>query len=155
MAEEGQTPAESVPVPAAEAATAPRKPEGGQGGQTGGGQSKRQGRPSKARGAPNSGDKGADKWTVRGVPVNVRRLATAEADRRGMTTGDWVAEAIVAQAKGRADATDLSADGKPGMPARSQPDDVAGALAALSSRLDAMETAKQLGLFGRLFGRRR
>jgi len=115
----------------------------------------RKGRPPKGRGAPTGGDKGVDKWTIRGVPLNVRRLATAEAERRGLTTGDFVAEAVVAHAKGKAGAPEVSAGDSGGVPARSQPDDIAGALDALNRRLAAMEESRELGLFGRLFGRRK
>jgi len=105
---------------------------------------RRRGRPRKARGAANTGDTGADKWTVRGVPTNVRRLASAEAEARGMTVGDWVSEAIAAYAKGKA-----------GVPATSQPENVTDALAAVMRRLEAIEADRDRGILARLFGGRK
>ena len=62
---------------------------------------------------------------------------------------------FVALSKGKAEIPDFSAGDKGGVPARSLPDDVYGALEALNRRLAATEEARELGLFGRLFGRRR
>ena len=57
------------------------------------------GRPSKARGAPMSSDAADARWTVRGVPSNIREIATKAAQNRGMTVGDWLAETIALSAK--------------------------------------------------------
>jgi hypothetical protein len=63
---------------------------------------RRRGRPSRARGQPNSSDDAAGRWTIRGVPPPVRAIAVRRAAERGMTVGDWVAEAIVGFARGAA-----------------------------------------------------
>ena len=70
------------------------------------------GRPKKARGESTGRDKGVDKWTLRGVPLNVRAMAVKAAGSRGLTIGDYVAEAIVAytrSAGGRVSAAQLPA----------------------------------------------
>jgi hypothetical protein len=101
------------------------------------------GRPQKARGGANTGDSGRDKWTIRGVALNIRRLASAEAEARNLTVGDWVSEAIAAYAKG-----------KGGVPATSQTETVSDALGAVMRRLEAIEADRDRGLLARLFGRR-
>jgi hypothetical protein len=108
----------------------------------------RRGRPSKARGRPNSSDLASARWTVRGVPPPVRDMALRAADARGMTVGDWVAEAIitVARAADKADGNRL--------PAREAPPDLTKLLQGIEERLRRLEQRQQVGFFGRLFGRR-
>jgi len=71
------------------------------------------GRPRKARGASNTSDAADARWTVRGVPSNVRSMAVEGADNQGKTVGDWLAEAIVFFSK--ADDKRVSADGSPNL----------------------------------------
>jgi hypothetical protein len=108
----------------------------------------RRGRPSRARGRPNSSDLASARWTVRGVPPPVRDMALRAADARGMTVGDWVAEAIitVARAADKADGNRL--------PAREPPPDLTRMLQGIEDRLRRLEQRQQVGFFGRLFGRR-
>jgi len=110
---------------------------------------KRRGRPSKARGAANSSDKAAARWTVRGVPTNVREIAMKSAETRGLTMGDWLAEAVVAYAK--SDKNGLSADGKGGLPALDQLPDLIDTVTKMSERLTDLEKQRSVSLFGRLF----
>jgi hypothetical protein len=111
---------------------------------------RRRGRPSRARGQPNSSDDASARWTVRGVPPPVRDMALRAAAARGMTVGDWVAEAIVALARAAERAT---ASG-PKLPAVDPPPDIGQALRALEERLSRLEQRPRPGFFGRLFGRR-
>jgi hypothetical protein len=108
----------------------------------------RRGRPSKARGRPNSSDLASARWTVRGVPPPVRDMALRAAEARGMTVGDWVAEAIitVARAAEKADGNRL--------PAREPPPDLTKMLQGIDTRLRQLEQRQQIGFFSRLFGRR-
>jgi hypothetical protein len=106
------------------------------------------GRPKKSRGAANSADSAEARWTVRGVPVNVREMAVKAASKRGMTIGDWLAE-VVAKAA-RADAKGVSADGAISLPAAT----VADTLQALTERLTKLEQERSKGFLGRLFGGR-
>jgi len=119
---------------------------------------KRVGRPSKARGAPNTSDAADARWTVRGVPVNVRGIATKAADAKGMTVGDWLAEAIVnysrsAKSGVSADANNLSADGTANVPAIPLSGELKDVLQTIQERLAKIEADKQKTLFVRLFGR--
>jgi hypothetical protein len=111
---------------------------------------RRRGRPSRARGQPNSSDDAAGRWTIRGVPPPVRAIAVRRAAERGMTVGDWVAEAIVGfartTAKGRGPNTTL--------PATDAPLDLAQLMQRLDERLTRLEGRQTSGFFGRLFGRR-
>jgi len=104
---------------------------------------KRGGRPRKARGAATSTDKAAARWTVRGVPVNVREIATKAAENRGMTVGDWISEAVVAFSK--ADTNRVSAD----VPTVVTVDDMKD----MQARLTKLETRDTRGLLGKLFGK--
>lgn len=108
----------------------------------------RRGRPSKARGRPNSSDLASARWTVRGVPAPVRDMALRAADARGMTVGDWVAEAIITVAR----AADKAEGNK--LPAREPPADLTTMLQSIEGRLRQLEARQQVGFFGRLFGRR-
>jgi hypothetical protein len=109
----------------------------------------RRGRPSRARGQPNSSDLASARWTVRGVPPPVRDMALRAAEARGMTVGDWVAEAIVTIAR----AAD-KADGGANLPAREPPPDLTRMLQGIEDRLRQLEQRQSVGFFGRLFGRR-
>jgi len=100
------------------------------------------GRPRKARGAANSADAADARWTVRGVPSNVRDMAVNAANRRGMTVGDWLAEAVVKFS--RSDEKQVSAD----VPAATLTDTVK----ALEDRLTKLEADKSKGFLARLFG---
>ena len=108
---------------------------------------KRGGRPRKARGAATSADKAAARWTVRGVPLNVREIATKAAENRGMTVGDWISEAVVAFSK--ADTNRVSADGA-NVPA---PADLMDVMKDVQARLTKLETRDTRGLLGKLFGK--
>ncbi len=108
------------------------------------------GRPSRARGQPNSSDEAVARWTVRGVPPPVRDMALRAAAARGMTVGDWVAEAIVALGRG---ADKRAADG-PRLPAVDAPPDLGQILRSLDERLSRLEDRRASGFFGRLFGKR-
>jgi len=107
---------------------------------------KRGGRPRKARGAATSADNVA-RWTVRGIPLNVREIATKAAENRGMTVGDWISEAVVAFSK--ADANRVSAD----VPAVAMPAEIMGAIQQVQDRLTKLESRNTRGLLGRLFGK--
>jgi hypothetical protein len=111
---------------------------------------RRRGRPPKARGQPNSSDDASARWTVRGVPPPVRDMALKAAAARGMTVGDWVAEAIVTLAR----AADRAASSGPKLPAVDAPPDIGQVLRALDERLSQLEQKQRPGFFGRLFGRR-
>jgi hypothetical protein len=110
---------------------------------------RRRGRPSRARGQPNSSDAAAGRWTIRGVPPPVREMAVRRAAERGMTVGDWVAEAIV----GFVRAADKGHAQEPKLPATDAPPDLAQLLQRLDQRLTRLEQRQTIGFFGRLFGR--
>jgi hypothetical protein len=105
------------------------------------------GRPKKARGAANSSDAADARWTVRGVPSNVRDMATKAAKSRGMTVGDWLAEIIVQSAR-----KGLSADEKKNVPAVLTPD-LIDLVQTMNERLTMMEENQNQGVLKRLFGR--
>ena len=111
---------------------------------------RRRGRPSRARGQPNSSDDAAGRWTIRGVPPPVREMALRHAAERGMTVGDWVAEAIV----GFARTADRPRAGATNLPATDAPPEIAQLLRSLDERLTRLEQRQTIGFFGRLFGRR-
>lgn len=113
---------------------------------------KRSGRPSKSRGAAKSSDSAEDRWTVRGVPGNVRKLAVANAEGRGMPVGDWVSEAVVAYSK--SDKSGVSADGHGGLPAVERPPDLVVEFKAIQDRLTQIERKQSQGWFRRIFGSR-
>lgn len=103
------------------------------------------GRPKKSRGAPISADDPSARWTVRGVPDNVRNMAVKAASIRGMTVGDFVAEAIVKLA--RSDGKEVSGT----VPAATIQD----TLQALTERLTKLEQQRTApGFIARLFGAR-
>ena len=111
---------------------------------------RRRGRPPRARGKPNSSDDAAARWTIRGVPPPVRDMAVRRATERGMTVGDWVAEAIVGFARAADKATTDGAN----LPATERPPDLVGLIQRLDDRLSRLEQQHSSGFFGRLFGRR-
>jgi hypothetical protein len=135
----GQT---ESPTKPAEAATEAPKPA----------PKRKGGRPRKSRGGGNSSDAANARWTVRGIPTNVRDIATKAAENRGMTVGDWIAEAIVKHS--RADKDGVSADAKTNVPAVEVPPDLPDLLAKMNKRLTELEKREQTGFVGRLFGRR-
>jgi len=108
---------------------------------------KRGGRPRKARGAATSADNTGARWTIRGVPLNVREIVTKAAENRGMTVGDWISEAVVAFSK--SDANRVSAD----VPAVDPPPDFVALVQDMQSRLTKLESRNTRGLLGRLFGK--
>jgi hypothetical protein len=110
---------------------------------------RRRGRPSRARGQPNSSDDAVGRWTIRGVPPHVRELAVRRATERGMTVGDWVAEAIV----GFVRASDRAQGDRSNLPATEPPPDMTQLLQRLDERITRLEQRRTLGFFGRLFGR--
>lgn len=83
------------------------------------------GRPPKARNLNGSSDTSDARWTIRGVPKNIREIAVKMAEKRGMTTGDWLCEAVHFYAKS-AKETDTSDATLPSdsLPAIIQPVDV-------------------------------
>ena len=103
------------------------------------------GRPSRSRGAAKSSDAASARWTVRGIPTNVRTIVAKAAKKRGMTAGDWLAEAIVRYA--RSDAGD---DALPAKPAT----DVMSTVAEMNERLGRLEARQRVGVLGWLFGRK-
>ena len=111
---------------------------------------RRRGRPPRARGKPNSSDDAAARWTIRGVPPPVRDMAVRRAAERGMTVGDWVAEAIV----GFVRAADKASPDSSNLPATGRPPDLVGLIQRLDDRLSRLEQRQTSGFFGRLFGRR-
>ena len=111
---------------------------------------RRRGRPSRARGQPNSSDDAATRWTIRGVPPHIREMAVRRATERGMTVGDWLAEAIV----GFVRAADKAQAERTNLPATEAPPDMAQLLQRLDERLTRLEQRQTVGFFGRLFGRR-
>ena len=109
---------------------------------------KRGGRPSKSRGAPKSSDKGEDRWTIRGVPTNVRQLVLVEAGRRGLTLGDMVAEALVGYLKGKSAGNGDTAANVTTVP---KPEELAAQVAQVLDRMTALERQRR-GLWARIFG---
>ncbi|HYZ27053.1 MAG TPA: hypothetical protein VE597_09100, partial [Geminicoccaceae bacterium] len=101
-------------------------------------------------GRPNSSDDAAGRWTIRGVPAPVREMAVRGASQRGMTVGDWVAEAIVGLARG----SGRTAAGGTNLPATESAADIAGLIKRLDDRLTRLEERQTGGFFSRLFGRR-
>lgn len=77
-------------------------------------------------------------------------MALRSATARGMTVGDWVAEAIVTAAR----AAEKAAPSGPQLPAVDAPPDIGQVLKTLDERLQRLEQRQRRGFFGRLFGRR-
>lgn len=107
------------------------------------------GRPSKARGASMSSDAGNARWTVRGVPSNIRDMATKAAKSRGMTVGDWLAEMIALSAR-----RGVSADGSKNLPALPMPE-LIDLVTTMNERLTSMEEKQSQGILSSLLGRRK
>jgi hypothetical protein len=78
-------------------------------------------------------------------------MAVRRATERGMTVGDWVAEAIV----GFARTVDDSRVGGTNLPATDAPPDMIQLFQRLEERLTRLEQRQTMGFFGRLFGRRK
>lgn len=116
---------------------------------------KRAGRPPKARGASNSSDDASARWTIRGVPANVRSMASKAASNRGMTVGDWLSEAIVAYSRNPSvsDNGGVSADSGVNLPSVEFAQELPKVLEDIQSRLKAIEDSSKKGLFGGIFGR--
>lgn len=119
---------------------------------------RRGGRPSKARGAPNTSDAADARWTVRGVPANVRAMAVKAAETRGMTTGDWLSEVVIAfvradKAVVTADASEVPADQVPALPLPPEFKAALDVLSDIQNRLGKIEAEREkprrFGLFGR------
>jgi hypothetical protein len=81
----------------------------------------------------------------------VREIAVRRATERGMTVGDWVAEAIV----GFARTADDPRVGGTNLPATDAPPDMIQLFQRLEERLTRLEQRQTMGFFGRLFGRRK
>jgi len=101
--------------------------------------------PKRARGAPNTSDTADARWTVRGVPINVRTMAVNGAKDRNMTVGDWLAELIVLNRKPH------TADEKTNLPAMPIPD-LIDLVKVMDERLTAMEVKQKRPIFSKLFG---
>lgn len=116
------------------------------------------GRPKKARGAATSSDASDARWSVRGVPLNVRSMAIKAAENSGMTVGDWLSEAVIAFSRGdrggvKADSNSVSADGGTNLPAMPIPQELTAMLETITDRLARLEAQQQKTLFGGLFRR--
>jgi hypothetical protein len=77
-------------------------------------------------------------------------MAVRSATERGMTVGDWVAEAIVGFARN----ADKPRIGATNLPATEAPPELAQLLHRLDERLTRLEQRQTNSFFGRLFGRR-
>jgi hypothetical protein len=78
-------------------------------------------------------------------------MAVRRATERGMTVGDWVAEAIV----GFVRTSDKAQAERSNLPATEAPLDMAQLLQRLDDRITRLEQRQQsVKFFGRLFGRR-
>jgi hypothetical protein len=77
-------------------------------------------------------------------------MAVRQANERGMTVGDWVAEAIV----GFARTADNPRSARTNLPATDAPPDMAQLLQRLDERLTRLEQRQTISFFGRLFGSR-
>lgn len=109
------------------------------------------GRPKIARGAATTADTGDVKWTIRGVPRPARALAAKAATARGMTLGDFVAEAITVHARSAwgEDAAAPIEDTAAQVPAVRLPQELVDTLASIQGRLDRIEAdRKKPKLFG-------
>ncbi len=117
------------------------------------------GRPAKARGQPNSSDAASARWTVRGVPPQVREMALKAAEGRNMTVGDWLAETIVGAVRGQAK-LEVAAPPRVNLPAVETPQDLLSMLHVMDERLSRLERQPPPpprgmgGFLGKLFGRR-
>ena len=88
----------------------------------------------------------------------MRNIATKAAENKGMTVGDWLAEAVVAYSRSAgarvsADAETVSADGGANVPAIPLTGELKDLLDGIQTRLAAIEAAKQKPLLSRIFGR--
>jgi hypothetical protein len=76
-------------------------------------------------------------------------MAVRRATERGMTVGDWVAEAIVGFVR-----SDRAQGDRSNLPATEPPPDMAQILQRLDDRISRLEQRQSVRFFGRLFGRR-
>lgn len=113
---------------------------------------RRRGRPAKARGQPNSSDAASARWTVRGVAPNIRDIALRAAESRNMTVGDWVAEAIVAYARGKTVESGPETT-TTNVPATDSPPDLVSMIQRLDDRMTRIEEWQNRGFFARVFRR--
>lgn len=114
---------------------------------------RRRGRPAKARGQPNSSDAASARWTVRGVPPHIRDIALRAAEGRNMTVGDWVAEAIIAYARGKT--AERPPETTTNVPATESPPDLVSLIERLDDRMTRIEEWQNRGFFARIFRRPR
>lgn len=117
---------------------------------------KRGGRTIKTRsGIATSSD---DRWTIRGVSKHIQQVANKSAKSRGMTTGDWLSEAVAKHSRAdndeqKADETDQKADGGSKVPTTITADAVMEMMMGINERIARLEENKKKGIFGRLLGR--
>lgn len=78
---------------------------------------------------------------MRGVPSNVRAIASRGATARNLTLGDWLSEAIIAYGKDDSQVPAISTE------------KVVDQLQALTDRLDKIEAERRKPWLSRLFGK--
>jgi hypothetical protein len=78
-------------------------------------------------------------------------MALRAAEARSMTVGDWVAEAIVAYARGKS--APAPEPTRSNVPATEAPPDLTSMIERLDERLTRIEGWQSRGFFSRLFGR--
>jgi hypothetical protein len=120
---------------------------------------KRRGRPPiKTRtGVATTDDMSDNRWTIRGIQSNVRKMAQTQATQRGMTLGDFISEAIIQAVRNpkethAADITTHTADINANLPAVITADMVTDMFNQMSKRLEALENKREKPLLVRLFG---
>ena len=113
------------------------------------GQAQKKTKPAMARARKCGGRprKVAAGWAERIVPPNIREIATTAAEKRGMTVGDWISEAVIAFSK--EDAIRVSAD----VSAVNLPSDLVGVMKDVQDRLTELEARNTRGLLGMLFNK--
>jgi hypothetical protein len=87
------------------------------------------------------------RWTIRGVSPHVREKALKAPDARGMTVGDWVAEAIILTIKRSEGSNDAKASN---LPATEAPPDLTKLIAGLNERLMRLEARENRSFLDRL-----
>jgi hypothetical protein len=98
-----------------------------------------------------------NRWTIRGIQSNVRKMAQTQASQRGMTLGDFISEAIIQAVRNpkdihAADITTHTADINANLPAVITADMVTDMFNQMSKRLEALENKQEKPLLVRLFG---
>lgn len=93
------------------------------------------------------------------MPANVRAMAVKAAETRGMTTGDWLAEAVIAFTRAdkggvAADGVGVSADQVPALPLPPEFKVALDALNDIQARLVKIEAEREKPRRFALFGRR-